>query len=483
MILACAGNQLFTIHADHHDFDRHAKLWVLVHRFEEFHYSAKLGDLAPFLASLGPAPNLKVLHLTPESSIPVLDETMSRNTIPTIFAGCLPLLRHLSLPETIVWPTGLFRGLTSFECGNHPYFPVFPAHVFDVIRGSPLIESIHVVGIAMPTQGPDVHLTPLSSLRKCTLIGEGIASLIRLITVPATALVSLGKTYAFDWSTLPEFDKDSVAPGLRTLGEVSVLSFSIDDYAVRLQARNNHGGALDVVVDGLKDLSRDPPAFTLFIQNSFECWRTCPGLKTTKEFTLSMDRGRVWSPEETSRIVPTLTRLISNLLRIEEAKIYGVPPAELGAILGLLARNQASKLQCPNLKRLDIVSTPVLSPELLLTVLGKVLETRKEAGAPFQSVTVRVKCEMPAPAMVHCTCLAAWEGLVGEGVRLEYERTKVKKLPGRRRRTSPKGDEGAGEAGDEEKEGGAGTGDPGDDVGWNGWPEKWPKTPEVMWGR
>ena len=62
-ILAHAGNQLFIIHANHRDFERHAKLWVLVHRFEEFHYSAELRDLTPFLASLGPAPNLKVLRL------------------------------------------------------------------------------------------------------------------------------------------------------------------------------------------------------------------------------------------------------------------------------------------------------------------------------------------------------------------------------------------------------------------------------------
>ena len=72
---------------------------------------------------------------------------MSRNTIPTIFSGCLPSLRYLSLPKTVIWPTGLFRGITSFECGTLNCIPVFPAHVLDVIRGSPLIESIHVVGV------------------------------------------------------------------------------------------------------------------------------------------------------------------------------------------------------------------------------------------------------------------------------------------------------------------------------------------------
>ena len=471
MILARAGNQLFTIYADHRDFDRFAKLWILVPRFEEFHYSVELEDLVPFLASLGPAPNLKVLCLRPESFLEVFDEEMSRYTIPTIFLGRLPSLRHLSLSKTVVWPTGLFRGLTSFECGTIDHFPVFPDHVLDAIRGSPLIESLRVVGCAPPIQGPDTPLIPLSSLRKCTLIGEGVASLIEFIAVPATALVTLGKPYAFDWTILPEFSKHSVAPGLRTLGEISTVSFSINDDAARLQARNNHGGALDVVVDRLKDLSRDPPTFTLFMRRCFEHWNACPGLKSTKEFTLSMDRSRVWSAEETERIVPNLIRLISNLPGIEEARLYGVPEAELGAIVGLLTRTQPSQLQCPNLRRLDIVSPPTHSPQSLLMALSILLETRKEAGVPFQSVRVKIRCETPLSVAVHCAFLAVWESLVGEGaVRLEYERTKVG-----RRRTPQEGSGDGGEGGGE-KDRAASVGDPEDGAGWDGWPEKWPKT-------
>ena len=63
----------------------------------------------------------------------------------------------------------------------------------------------------------------------------------------------------------------------------------------------------------------------------------------------------------------------------------------------------------------------------------------------FQSVTVKVKCERIVPAEVDCAFLAAGEGLVGEGMRLEYERIKVEKLPWRPRRTDPEGDNDQGE--------------------------------------
>jgi len=386
---------------------------------------------------------------------------MSQNTIPTIFSGCLPSLRHLSLPKTLVWPVGLFRGLTSFECGTYNCFPVFPVCVFDVIRGSPSIESLRVVGCCKPIEGLDIPPIPLSSLRKCILIGEGVAPLIRFIAVPATALVSLSKPYVIGWTALPEFSEHSVAPALRILGEISAFPFSFNDYPAQLQAWNNHGGVLDVMVDGLEDLSRDPHTFVLFMRSSFECWGACPGLKTTKSFTLFMDRDRVWCPEEARYIALDLTRLISNLPGIKEAKFHGVPPVELAAILGFLARAQPSGLQCPNLRRLDIVSSPIPSPKSLLMAIDSLLETRKEAGVPLRSVTVRVKCEVPVPVVVHCAFLAVWEGLVGEGVRLEYERTKVKELSEHRRRTDPEGEE------EDEEDGGAGAGDPGDSVGWD----------------
>ena len=479
MVLARAGNQLFTVHADHHDLERHAELWVLANRFKELHYSASLKDLAPFLASLGPAPNLKVLHLRPAAGVVSSDELASLITIQNIFSGRLPLLRNLVLTNTAIWPYDLFRNLTSFECGVSSHFPISPAHVFDVLRESPLIESLRVVGCCVPISGPEVPPVVLSSLRKCVMVGEGAAALIRFIAVPPTALVSLGKLYTDDWEGFPDFNKHCVGPGLRILGEASVVSFSITDNGARLQARNDRGGALDVKVDELYYLSGQPLSFARFIRGSFECWRSCPGLKTAKEFTLRMERDGVWGPDESTYNALNLVRLISNLPGIGGAKLYGVPPLEFSSILGCLSRGPKVKLRCPNLKRLDVESSPLRSPRSLLVGLGKLFATRKEAGAPFQSVTVKVRCETLVPATDHCALLTSWEGLVREGVRLEYEQIDVKKLLKRRHLPEEGEDEGGS---DEEGDGEAGTDDPDDCVGWDGWPENWPKTVEEMKG-
>ena len=89
-------------------------------------------------------------------------------------------------------------------------------------------------------------------------------------------------------------------------------------------------------------------------------------------------------------------------------------------------------MRCQNLKRLDVESSPLRSPRLLLGGLGGLLATRKETGAPFESVTVKVRCERLIPPADHCALLTSWEGLVGGGVRLEYEQIEVKKLLTRR---------------------------------------------------
>ena len=480
MILTRAGNQLFTVHADHPDLERHAELWVLANRIEELHYSADLEDLDPFLASLGPAPNLKVLHLRPESDVEDVEELAALISIPTIFKGRIPLLRDLALTKTAVWPTGLFKNLTSLECGKFEHFPISPTNLFDAIRESPLLESLRVVGCCVHLRG-EIPPFVLSSIRNCTMVGEGGAALIRFIAIPATAIVCLGKTQTEGWDGFPEFGKYCVGPGLRVLGEISVLSFTISDHIARLQASNDQGGTLDVKMAGLYHLSGDPLGFARFIRGSFECWRACPGLKTTKEFTLFIERDGVWGPEEATYSALNFVRLITNLPGIEVAKLHGIPPLELSSILGSLARAPKLKLRCSTLKRLDIESSPLRSPKSLLVAIGKLLAARKEAGAPFQSVTVKVRCEMLVPAAEHCAFLTTWEGLVGEGARLEYVQIEVNKLL--RRRHLP--EDGEDEENPDEDEGDeeADLGDPGDCVGWDGWPEAWPKTVEEVKGR
>jgi hypothetical protein len=477
MILAHAGGRLLMVHADRPDLNRFEKLWKLVDRIEELHYSTGLEQLTPFLSSLGPAPNLKVLDLRPASTTGT-EEPAPVISLPVIFSSCLPSLRDLTLTNVFIWPTGLFRGLTSLECGAHINSPIVASCVLDVLRESPSIKFIHLVGCCT---FPPTFASPtvaLPSLGKCILVGQGTTHLVRFITVPASALVSLRKPFLRFGDRFPKFDDLSVAPGLHVLDDVSTVSLSISDHAVQLRAKNDHGG-LDAEVDELYDLSRDPVPFIHFIRSFFECGRAFSGSETTKEFTLNIERGRSWNPEEAKRAAFDITKALLNLPSIEEANLCGVPPLELSLILESL-----SKLEflCPNLKRLHIESVPLPSPRSLLVALDKLLTGRKERGVPFQSITVKAKCEMLIPATDHCAFLTSWESLVGGGVRLEYEQTEVKKLRKCHREDEwddYEDEESEEEDEDEDEE--AGTGDP-SCVGWDGWPEKWPKVIGEMGG-
>jgi len=404
-----------------------------------------------------------------------------------------------------------------------------------------MIEVLRLVGCCKFPQPFDPPVVALSSLRRCTLIGHGTTTLIRFITVPASAGMFLSRPNPYDGSDLPSFDDLSLASGLHVLDNVSTVSFSIHDHMVHLQVKNDHGGILDAEEHGLDDLSRDPPIFVYFLQSVFRCGYSCPGFGTTKNFTLHVERGGIWDdPEAVTWCYIIFTEFFFSVPSIERAELSGLPTTELASILAFLSSstsNVTHSYSSPNLKRLCIETTPLHSPKSVLEGLDKLLRKRKELGVPLQSVKVKVKCELLIPAADHCAYLSSWEDLVGEGVRLEYEQAKVEELPKYRRhdyegegggegegedkdededgdededededegegedereREEDEGGDGDGDEdedgdgdkeedgdGDEGRGGETGAGDPSDGcVRWEGWPGQWPTTVGEMRGQ
>jgi len=468
MTLAYSGNRLFTVVVDDPDLERLPMLWKLVDRIEELRYVEHLRQIVPFFSSLGPAPNLRVLSLLPVVSVGRGDTSFLVRSLPVIFAGCLPSLRDLTLTHTVTWPTGLFKGLTSFDCST-PDLSL--DHVLDVLRGSPSIEVLVLDGSCDIPPGFNPPTFVFRSLRECSLIGEGTTSLIRFMTVPASARVFLDKPYADGGFFSQSFEDLSAAPGLHILKEISTVSFTISDWAVRVRATNGSGGVLGVGVEF--DELLESATLAPFLLSFFRCAGTCPGFKTTKELELDIDHRMIWSIEQATCSALDVLGFVSNLPDVEGVKLRGIPLPELTSITGCLCGVPNVEMPCPNLKRLRIESTLLRSPRPLLLELDKLLAERKKAGRPFQSLTVKMECEMLIPAADHCAFLASWEGLVEGDVWLEYERPKVEKLP---RYYHEKEDEEGGR-----KEAGAGDPDP-LCVGWDGWPGQWPKTMGEMRG-
>jgi len=260
---------------------------------------------------------------------------------------------------------------------------------------------------------------------------------------------------------------------------------------VRLQVNNTYGGVLDAEEHGIGDFSQDPPTFVYFLGSFFECGNTCPDFTTTKRFTLHIERGGIWEdPRAVGLFCVVLTKLIFVLRNVEQMEFSGLPSKELTFVLAFLSSSGPNiKHSSPNLKQLRVETTPLHSPEPLLKVLDQLFRKRKELGAPLQSVKVKVKCEMLIPAAAHCALLSSWEGLIEEGVLLEYEQAKVEELP--RYRSWDHEDEGDDERDHEEEDDDerdreeedeeTHSGDPGYGcVGWDGWPGQWPKTAGEM---
>ena len=106
-----------------------------------------------------------------------------------LFQGCLPSLHEVSLATAVTWPIGLFKDLRSFELGVNAGDPISPILVLDVLRESPLLENLRLIGCCESPDGE--RAVTLPSLGNCTMIGNGALSLIWYLDIPASTNVFL----------------------------------------------------------------------------------------------------------------------------------------------------------------------------------------------------------------------------------------------------------------------------------------------------
>ena len=472
MTLTRARNQLFEVYVDWmYDLNRFARLWKFVDRIEALYFTTGFGVLHSLLSSLGPAPNLKILYLQPMTTR--LGGARPLVNLAAMFSGCFPSLRDLSLPNTDTWPIGLFKRLTSFECGDHGYHPIPPDRVLDILRESPSIESIRLMGsctIPPEFQQPAI---PLLSLKECALVGPGTTTLIRFMTIPATAHVSLRRLRnAEDGAMFARFDDFSLAPGLHVLDEVAAVSFSANGLRFQFQAKNINGGVLEDTVDELGWLQGNSTVFDVLLTDALHRTRTRPGFRMTKVLKVALGCGRAWGLG-TSRYNLDIMDCIRCLPQVEELDLLEFPWRTLCSALLSLGDDPNTQGSPQNVKRLHIDSPLLPSPRPLLLRLDKLLTNREGRGVPFHSIKVVIKCEMLIPAADHCAFLASWERLVEGDVRLEYKKWPCKP----RRRNIRDEDEDRWDSDEKDRND---KDDEGRCVGWDGWPEEWPETVEEM---
>ena len=115
IILACTDDRLLTVHVHYPNINRGERLWKLLYRIEELDYLYGTRHIFPFLSSLGPAPNLKVLRLRDEDQDFEGDDRPWQQDLSKVVRGCLPLLRELHLAVSVTWLAGLFKDLRSLE--------------------------------------------------------------------------------------------------------------------------------------------------------------------------------------------------------------------------------------------------------------------------------------------------------------------------------------------------------------------------------
>ena len=483
MTLVHAGKRLFKVHINHPEVGRDlwSRLRKVVERIEELDCWFGTPDIFSFLSSLGSAQNMKVFRLRNGADGARANYWRGRQHVelPAIFRGGLPSLREVGLTTTVTWAPGLFRGLRSFEFGAGPRIPFSPTHFLDVLRESPMIESVRLIGDC-PRLNKKPPVVALLSLKDCALIGDGATYLIWYLDIPASANVFLsGPPPLGSEMELHQFQDLYRAPNLHILDRVSVVSFSIGFDTFKFWAQNESGGSLDLQVYSCGDPMTGLLPLYHFLARAFS--DGVRGFKTAKEFVLHIERGVGRDDQKAVSNSVILTGFTSGAPGLERIKLYGVPATALSLHLGHLCENRDAAVPFPDLQRLHVETTPIHSPKSLLEDLDRLLKRRQDLGVPLQSVYVKVNCERLIPMTEHSAFLTAWEGLVGEDVEVEYSRDKVE-LPSWGQLMNSL-DEDSEEEGGEDEEGGeedeevgvaedAGDGD----LEWESWISgRWPK--------
>jgi len=429
MILTYAGKRLLRVHVDDPNVNREAKLWNLVDKIEELDCSYATYHVSPFLSSLGPAPNLKILRLRDDDPDPADDGHGQQQKLPELFQGCLPSLRELHLAIAVTWPTGLFKSLRSFELVLNPDHPFCSTLVLDVLRESPLLENLHLVCSCQLTNDEPPPVV-LSSLKKCALVGNTTLSLIWYMDIPPSTDVFLSTPPILrDETVVYRFENFCLAPSFHVLDEVHTLSFAIRFDTINFHAQNESGGALNVQVHYYKHALVGLTILTLLFKDLFCGFPS--KFQCTMVLSLHIEPGASRNDVESVFCATMFSRFIHSTLFLERIQLYGVPAKALYAHLGYLHSNIYILIPFAYLQRVYIETTPLSSPKSLLGDLDVVLRKRNEVGVALQFVDVKVKCERLIPMAEHSAFLTAWKDLVGEDVKVEYFRKKVEKLPRR----------------------------------------------------
>jgi len=421
MILACAGGRLFRVYVDHPDVNRGEKLWKLLDRIEELDCSYGTRHVSPFLSSLGPAPNLKVFRLRDEDQDSVDDDGPERRQdLPKVFQGCLPSLRELHLAVAMTWPAGLFKDLRSLELGSDAYYAFDPTLVLDVLRESPLLENIRLIGHCshFDEEPPAVALPLLSN---CTLIGVGAIFLVWFMVIPASTHVSLCTPPIGNRIIYPARDL-SLAPCLHVLDQISAVFFYVGFNTTEFRAENDFGGALDLKVYHYGTVETGSNiCFSLL--TDFFCGRHSKP-QAPQAFSLHIEQGASRDDSKLVLCTATLLKSISDTTSLERLKLCGVPAKTLYFHLTFLSVGFVAT-PFPNLQQIKVETAPLRSAKLLLDRLDVLLRRRKDLGFPLRSVDMKVNCEKLIPMAEHSAFLTAWKDLVGDDVRVEYFRTCV----------------------------------------------------------
>ena len=456
MILAYAGNRLLRVYVDHPDINRGEKLWKLLDRIEELDCSYGTRHISPFLSSLGPAPNLKVFRVRDEDQDFEDDDRPWQQDMSKVFRGCLPLLRELHFAVSVTWPAGLFKDLRSLELGFDANGLLDPTLVLDVLRESPLLENLRLIGHCNHLD--ELSEVALPSLKNCTVIGVGALSLLSYIDIPASTNVFLCTQLLAGDMICPFYDLSS-APSFHVLDQISTVSFYIGFDTIEFQAENDSGGSLNFQAHYCQTLTIGLCMCFSFFKGFFSGPHSKP--QAPKAFSLQIEQGASPDDEELVLSAILFLRSISDTASLERMKLCGIPAKALFFHLKFLHLGFGAT-PFPNLQQIQIETAPLRSPKLLLERLDVLLRKRKDLGVPPRLVDMKVNCERLIPMAEHSAFLTAWRDLVAEDVRVEYFRDSVDMSE----------DE---EDGDDDREAG-GAESSSCDSEWESWASgKWPK--------
>jgi hypothetical protein len=345
----------------------------------------------------------------------------SLGNLTSIFGGSFPKLHSLQLRNVPFWTDGMFKDLRHLEFINGVrLLPLFIPLVLEVLRGSPLLETLSIEGYTL-SDAHERHVVPLPNLGRLRVSSAAVSEFLHLVDLPPSTNIEIARSFDEVVGTGGNVLSclHSGLPWIDFLDGTQDLTILLNANLMSVKMRNCHGGVITVDVKdipgsahGLDDVG--PPPYALLLINAFDSISRLATLKSTSSLSIII-------PEDARNDLLYITvegfaspKWFDLLQNLENLTSLAVPLSFALLFVQVVISLSGLTVMCPRLRKVAI-TTDIPADEghdKDLRKVTKFVEARHDLESPLSSLDVDISVATPLSKEARAKYTETWGALV-----------------------------------------------------------------------